>query len=278
MGLVEGKVAFVTGVARGQGRSHAVRLAEEGADIIGIDICADIASVPYPMATPADLEETVQLIEKMDRRALLRQGDVRNFAEVRETVAAGLAQFGHIDIVCANAGIAQMGVGQTEEEVMAAWNDIIGVNLTGVWNTVRACAPSMMERNQGGSIILTSSTAGLKALAASGTIGGEGYGAAKHGVVGLMRHFAVELAGSSIRVNSVHPTGVNTKMVNNDVMAQFLASIPAGSEAIAMPANLLPVAILEPRDISDAVVFLASDNAKYITGVTLPVDAGFTIK
>jgi SDR family mycofactocin-dependent oxidoreductase len=278
MGLVEGKVAFVTGVARGQGRSHAVRLAEEGADIIGVDICADIASVPYPMATPAELEETAHLIEKLDRRALLRQADVRNFAELRDAVAAGLAQFGRIDIVCSNAGIAQMGVGKTEDEVMAAWNDMIAVNLTGMWNTVRACAPSMMERNQGGSIILTSSTAGLKALAVSGTIGGEGYGAAKHGVVGLMRHFAVELAAYSIRVNSVHPTGVNTTMVFNDAMAEFLAAIPAGAEAVSMPSNLLPVAILEPRDISDAVLFLASDNAKYITGVTLPVDAGITIK
>jgi SDR family mycofactocin-dependent oxidoreductase len=278
MGLVDGKVAFISGVARGQGRSHAVRLAEEGADIIGVDICADIASVPYPMATAAELDETAQLIEKAGRRALLRQADVRNFAELREVVAAGLAEFGHIDIVCANAGIAQLGVGPTEDEVMAAWNDIIGVNLTGIWNTVRACAPAMMERNQGGSIILTSSTAGLKALAAPGIIGGEAYGAAKHGVVGLMRHFAVELAGFSIRVNSVHPTGVNTMMAVNDAMAEFLAAIPAGAEAISTPANLLPVAILEPRDISDAVVFLASDNAKYITGVTLPVDAGFTVK
>jgi SDR family mycofactocin-dependent oxidoreductase len=278
MGLVEGKVAFVSGAARGQGRSHAVRLAEEGADIIGVDICADIASVPYPMATPAELDETVQLIEKAGRRALLRQADVRDFAGLREVVAAGLAEFGHIDIVCANAGIAQLGVAPTEDEVMATWADIIGVNLTGVWNTVRACAPSMMERNQGGSIILTSSTAGLKPLAVPGIIGGEAYGAAKHGVVGLMRHFAVELAGFSIRVNSVHPTGVNTMMAVNDVMAEFLAAIPAGAEAVSMPANLLPVAILEPRDISDAVVFLASDQATYITGVTLPVDAGFTVK
>jgi SDR family mycofactocin-dependent oxidoreductase len=278
MGLVAGKVAFITGVARGQGRSHAVRLAEEGADIIGVDICADIPSVPYPMATLAELEETAQLIEKTGRRALLRQADVRNFAQLREVVAAGLAQFGHIDIVSANAGIAQLGVQQSEDEIMACWADIIAVNLTGVWNTVRACAPSMMERNQGGSIILTSSTAGLKAFAAPGVIGGEAYGAAKHGMVGLMRHFAVELAQFSIRVNTVHPTGVNTKMVVNDTMAEFLSAIPAGAQGLSMPANLLPVAILEPRDISDAVVFLASDNAKYITGVTLPVDAGFTVK
>jgi SDR family mycofactocin-dependent oxidoreductase len=278
MGSLEGKVAFISGVARGQGRSHAVRLAGEGADIIGVDICADIASIPYPMASPEELEETAQLVEKTGRRALLRIADVRSFAALQEAVTAGLAEFGHIDIVCANAGIAAMGLGQTEDEIMTSWADIIGVNLTGAWNTVRVCAPSMMERNQGGSIILTSSTAGLKAIAASGIIGGEAYGAAKHGMVGLMRHFAVELAPFSIRVNSIHPTGVNTMMARNDAMAAFLDAIPAGAETVSVPTNLLPVEILEPGDISDAVVFLASDRARYITGVTLPVDAGWTTK
>lgn len=275
MGVLDGKVAFISGVARGQGRSHAVRLAEQGADIIGVDICADIASIPYPMASPAELAETVEVIEKLDRRAVLRQADVREFGQLRAVVDEGLAELGHIDIVCANAGIAAMGLPTNEEDILASWNDIIGVNLTGVWNVVRACAPSMMKRNQGGSIILTSSTAGLKAMAAPGIIGAEAYGAAKHGVVGLMRHFAVELAGHSIRVNSIHPTNVNTMMANNDAMLEFIGDLPPD---LSRPQNLLPVVTLEPSDISDAVVFLASDAAKYITGVTLPVDAGFVAK
>jgi SDR family mycofactocin-dependent oxidoreductase len=275
MDLVSGKVAFISGVGRGQGRSHAVRLAEEGADIIGIDICEDIASIPYPMSSSEDLEETARLIEKTGRRAVLRKADVRKFSEVKAAVDAGLAEFGHVDIACANAGIAAMGVSDDEDEVFQSWADTIAVNLTGVWNVARACAKPMMERNQGGSIIMTSSTAGLKALAAPGIIGGEAYGAAKHGVVGLMRHFAVELAPFSIRVNSIHPTNVNTMMANNDAMMEFIKDIP---EELSRPQNLLPIVTLEPTDISDAVVFLASDAAKYITGVPLPVDAGYVTR
>ena len=278
MGLLDDKVAFITGVARGQGRSHAVRLAEEGADIVGVDICADIASVPYPMASEAELAETAALIDKTGRRSVLRRADVRSFEQLSEAVDAGLAEFSHIDVVCANAGIAAMGPTATEPETRASWDDVIGTNLTGVWNTVRACAPSMMARGQGGSIIITSSTAGLKAMAAPGVLGGEAYGAAKHALVGLMRNFAVELAGFSIRVNTIHPTGVNTMMIRNDAMDAFLQVLPDDLLGLAMPQNLLPVEILEPRDISDAVVFLASDLARYITGITLPVDAGFTVK
>lgn len=275
MALLTGKVAFITGVARGQGRSHAVRLAEEGADIVGVDICADISSVAYPMATENDLEETASLVEKAGRRALLRRVDVRSFDELRTAVAAGVAEFGHLDVVVANAGIATMGVNLPEDELAASWEAVIGVNLTGVWNTVRACARPMIERDEGGSIILTSSTAGLKGLSAPGSIGNEAYGAAKHGVVGLMRQFAVELSTSRIRVNSIHPTGVNTMMVRNEAMEKFLGEFP---DATASLTNLLPVELLEPRDISDAVLFLASDLSRYITGVTLPVDAGFTAK
>jgi SDR family mycofactocin-dependent oxidoreductase len=275
MALVEGKVAFITGVARGQGRAHAVRLAEEGADIIGVDLCDDIATVPYPLASAEELEETAELIGKLGRRGLMRRADVRHSGELREAVAAGVAQFGHIDIVVANAGIATMGADWTEAEMEAAWDDVIAVNLTGVWNTVRACMGPMIERDEGGSIILTSSTAGLKGLSAPGSFGHEAYGAAKHGVVGLMRQFAVELSKARVRVNSIHPTGVDTMMVRNPAMEKFLGEFPEAASSIT---NLLPVELLEPRDISDAVLFLASDLARYITGVTLPVDAGFTVK
>jgi SDR family mycofactocin-dependent oxidoreductase len=275
MALLEGKVAFITGAARGQGRAHAVRLAEEGADVIGVDLCADIASVPYPLASAEELDETSTLIEKTGRRALMRRADVRNSAELRDVVAAGIGQFGHIDIVVANAGIATMGADWTDEEAECAWDDVVAVNLTGVWKTVRACVRPMVERGEGGSIILTSSTAGLKGLSAPGSFGNEAYGASKHGVVGLMRQFAVELSTARIRVNSVHPTGVETMMVRNPAMEKFMGEFP---EAMSSLTNLLPVEILQPRDISDAVLFLASDLARYITGVTLPVDAGFTAK
>jgi SDR family mycofactocin-dependent oxidoreductase len=275
MALVEGKVAFITGAARGQGRAHAVRLAEEGADIIGVDVCADIPTVPYPLGSDEELEETAELVQKTGRRALMRRADVRFVSELRDAVAAGIAEFGHLDIVVANAGIAIMSVDWTEEDTEAAWEDVIAVNLTGVWNTVRACMGPMIERGEGGSIIMTSSTAGLKGLSAPGMFGHEAYGAAKHGVVGLMRQYAVALSQARIRVNSVHPTGVDTMMVRNPSMEKFVGEF---SDSVSRITNLLPVNILQPRDISDAVLFLASDLARYITGVTLPVDAGFTVK
>lgn len=275
MGLVEGKVAFITGVARGQGRAHAVRLAEEGADIVGVDVCEDIATVPYPLASEEELQETAELIAKTGRRAVVQRADVRRSGELRQAVAAGIAAFGHIDIAVANAGIATLGADWSEEEAEAAWEDVLAVNLTGVWNTVRACMRPMIERGGGGSIVLTSSTAGLKGLTSPGSFGNEAYGAAKHGVVGLMRQFAVELSKDRIRVNSVHPTGVDTMMVRNPTMEKFLDE---ASDAMSSLTNLLPVELLQPRDISDAVLFLASDLARYITGVTLPVDAGFTVK
>lgn len=275
MGLVEGKVAFITGVARGQGRAHAVRLAEEGADVVGVDVCEDIATVPYPLASEEELQETAELIAKTGRRAVVQRADVRRSGELREAVAAGIAAFGHIDIAVANAGIATLGADWSDEEAEAAWEDVLAVNLTGVWNTVRACMRPMIERGGGGSIVLTSSTAGLKGLTSPGSFGNEAYGAAKHGVVGLMRQFAVELSKDRIRVNSVHPTGVDTMMVRNPTMEKFLDE---SSDAMSSLTNLLPVELLQPRDISDAVLFLASDLARYITGVTLPVDAGFTVK
>ena len=275
MGMLDGKVAFITGAARGQGRAHAVRLAREGADVIAFDICADVPPTPYPMATEEDLQETSDLIKNAGGRVLPYKGDVRVLSELRAAVAAGVAEFGRLDVAVANAGIATMDITQDDDALDAAWDSVIAVNLKGVWNTVRACLPPMIDQGEGGAIVLTSSTAGLKGLSAPGAIGNEGYGAAKHGVVGLMRTFAVELAQHNIRVNSIHPTGVNTTMVNNDAMGRFLAAFP---DAMSSLTNLLPVELLQPEDISDVVLFLVSDLGRYVTGVTLPIDAGFTVK
>jgi SDR family mycofactocin-dependent oxidoreductase len=270
MGKLEGKVAFITGAARGQGRSHAIRLAQEGADIIAIDLCEQIVTVPYPMSTPADLAETAKQVEALDRRIYTAQADVRDEAGLKAAFAAGTAELGPVDIVLANAGIAPMSL----HEGYDAWQDVIDVNLTGVFNTVETAIPSMIERGQGGAIVLTSSTAGINGIGGP-TRGGLGYTAAKHGVVGLMRSYANNLARYSIRVNSVHPTGVNTPMVVNEAMQEFLAQDPSLSNALS---NALPVPMVEPIDISNAIAWLVSDDARYVTGVTLPVDAGFTNK
>ena len=270
-GKLEGKVAFITGAARGQGRSHAIRLAEEGADIIAVDICAQIASVAYPMATPEDLAETVKAVEALDRRIVARQADVRDEAGLRAAFAAGVAELGPVDIVLANAGIAPMTLA---EELHRAWQDVIDVNLTGVFNTVEIAIPSMIKRGAGGAIVLTSSTAGITGIGGPSR-GGLGYTASKHGVVGLMRSYANSLAPHRIRVNSVHPTGVNTPMVVNDIMQAWLNADPSVGDAMA---NALPVGMIEPVDVSNAIVWLVSDDARYITGVALPVDAGFTVK
>ena len=270
MGKLDGKVAFITGAARGQGRSHAIRLAQEGADIIAVDICRQIDTVAYPMATPADLAETVKEVEALDRRIHAAEADVRDEAGLRAAFEAGVASIGPVDIVLANAGIAPMSRHENPE----AWQDVIDVNLTGVFNTVEIAIPSMIERGQGGAIVLTSSTAGINGIGGRSP-GGLGYTAAKHGVVGLMRSYANNLARHRIRVNSVHPTGVRTPMVVNDVMQEFLAADPTFSNGMA---NALPVDMVEPVDISNAIVWLVSDDARYVTGVILPVDAGFTNK
>jgi SDR family mycofactocin-dependent oxidoreductase len=270
MGKLEGKVAFITGAARGQGRSHAIRLAQEGANIIAVDICRQIDSVTYPMSTPEDLAQTVKEVEALDRRIVARQADVRDEAGLRAAFEAGVAELGPVDIVLANAGIAPMSLHPVDGE----WQDVIDVNLTGVYNTVRIAIPSMIERGKGGAIVLTSSTAGINGIGGE-TPGGLGYTAAKHGVVGLMRTYANILAKHSIRVNTVHPTGVRTPMVVNDSMQEFLQADPTMGQAMA---NALPVDMVEPVDISNAIAWLVSDDARYVTGVTLPVDAGFTNK
>jgi SDR family mycofactocin-dependent oxidoreductase len=273
MGKLEGKVAFITGAARGQGRSHAVRLAQEGADIIAVDICQQIASVAYPMSTLEDLAETAKLVEALDRRIFTAQADVRDAAALKQAFDAGTAELGPVDIVLANAGIAPMSLHE-QDAPGDAWQDVVDVNLTGVFNTVETAIPSMIERGQGGAIVLTSSTAGNNGIGGP-TRGGLGYTAAKHGVVGLMRSYANILAPHSIRVNTVHPTGVNTPMIVNEVMEEFLRQDPQMSSSIA---NALPVPMVEPVDISNAIAWLVSDDARYVTGVMLPVDAGFSNK
>lgn len=269
MGVLEGKVAFITGAARGQGRSHAVRLAQEGADIIAVDIAAQIDSVPYPMATPEDLAETVKQVEALDRRIHAVQADVRDREALQAAFDGGAALLGGVDIVLANAGIAPMSMNPSAQE----WFDVIDVNLTGVYHTVEVAKQALIDRG-GGAIVLTSSTAGIAGIGGSAP-GGLGYTAAKHGVVGLMRSYANQLAEHSIRVNTIHPTGVNTPMVVNDAMQEFLQSDPQLSNAMA---NALPVPMIEPVDLSNAILFLVSDAGRYVTGVTLPVDAGFLNK
>ena len=278
MGMLEGKVAFVTGAARGQGRSHALRMAQEGADIIAVDLCGQIDTVPYPMATPEDLAETVRQVEALDRRIVATQADVRDGAALQAAVDDGVTQLGKLDIVAANAGIASYAAIEDISDEM--WDDMIGTNLSGVFKTVRAAVPHLKANENGGSVVLTSSTAGIMGMAHLAH-----YVAAKHGVVGLMKVFAIELAPHMIRVNSVHPTTVNTDMVQNqgtyDLFRPDLAPGTATQDDAGdafLTLNLLTVKWVEPVDISNAVVFLSSDMARYVTGVQLPVDAGSVIK
>lgn len=275
MGSLDGKVAFITGVARGQGRSHAARLATEGADIIGVDICADIASNSYPMASREELDETVALVEAKGRRMLGSVVDVRDFPQLRTALDAGVAEFGRLDIVCANAGIAPLSLEEVPIETeLEQWADVVGVNLSGAFHTARAAIPHLIAGGRGGCIVFTSSTAGLVGMGGLDG-GGLGYAASKHGIVGIMRCLANNLAAHSIRVNTVHPTAVNTMMAVNPQMMEWAANNPDGGPHLMNP---MPVAMLEPQDISAAIAFLASDEAKYITGVAMPVDAGFCNK
>lgn len=275
MSDLTGKVAFITGAARGQGRSHAVRLASAGAAIIGVDICADIASNGYPMGTRADLDETVDLVEVQGGRMIGAVADVRDFGALDAALAAGVEHFGRLDIVLANAGIATMAFRElTIDEELEQWADVVDVNLNGAFHTARAAIPHLIAGGRGGSIVFTSSTAGLRGF--GGTQGGGlGYAASKHGIVGLMRTLANALAPQSIRVNTIHPTAVNTMMAVNPAMTAFLENYPDGGPHLQNP---MPVGMLDPGDISAAIAYLVSDEAKYVTGVTFPVDAGFCNK
>ncbi|HET6871087.1 MAG TPA: mycofactocin-coupled SDR family oxidoreductase [Solirubrobacteraceae bacterium] len=278
MGLVDGKVALVTGAGRGQGRSHALKLAAEGADVIAVDIGGGrVETISYELASEADLDATVSAIEALGRRAVKAIGDVRSLSDLQAAVDAGLSELGKIDIVCANAGIGSWAVAweMTEEQ----WKDMIDINLTGVFNATRAALPSMVERGEGGSVVLTSSTAGLRAYANTAH-----YTAAKHGVIGLMKVLAQEAGPHRIRVNAVCPTTVRTPLVINDSTFELFAPHLENptEDDVREPfesLNILPgVAWIEPQDVSDAVVFLCSDAAKFITGVALPIDAGNIVK
>ncbi len=271
MGELTGKVAFITGAARGQGRAHAIKLAAAGADIIALDLCEQIASVPYPLATPEDMDATIKLVEETGARIVACQADVRDRDAVKAAVRSGTEALGdRLDIVIANAGIAPMAAPE-------AWQDVIDVNLTGVYNTIDVAMKPMIKFGNGGSIVLTSSVAGLVGLGSP--VGGSvGYAAAKHGIVGIMRVYANFLAQYSIRVNSVHPAGVNTPMIDNEFTRSWLDGIAQESQGGPDMGNALPVQALEPEDIANAAFWLVSDAARYVTGVTLPVDAGYVNK
>jgi len=277
-GRVEGKVAFITGAARGQGRAHAVRLAEEGADIIAVDICKKIDTVDLIAAsTPEDLAETADLVKGHNRRIYTAEVDVRDFDALKAAVDTGVEQMGRLDIIVANAGIGNGGA-TLDKTSEVDWTAMIDINLGGVWKTVKAGVPHILAGGRGGSIILTSSVGGLKAYPHTGH-----YVAAKHGVVGLMRTFAVELGAQNVRVNSVHPTNVNTPLfMNEGTMRLFRPDLenpgPEDMKVVGQLMHTLPIGWVEPEDIANAVLFLASDEARYITGVTLPVDGGSCLK
>ena len=277
-GRVEGKVAFVTGAARGQGRSHAVRLAEEGADIIAVDVCKKVTDdSQIPASTPDDLAETADLVKGLNRRIVTAEVDVRDYDALKTVVDGGVEQLGRLDIIVANAGIGNGG--QTLDKTSETdWNDMIDINLSGVWKSVKAAVPHLISGGHGGSIILTSSVGGLKPYPHTGH-----YIAAKHGVIGLMRTFAVELGQHSIRVNAVCPTNVNTPMfMNEGTKKLFRPDLEnPGVDDLAVAAqfmHVLPIGWVEPIDISNAVLFLASDESRYVTGLPVTVDAGSMLK
>jgi len=274
-GRVEGKIAFVSGAGRGQGRSHAVRLAEEGADIIAVDICAPVESVTYGMSTEADLAETARLVESLDRRIVTAAADVRDFDRLQSVLESGREELGGIDIVVANAGIASYAAGHEITE--AAFDEMIDIDLKGVWHTLKAAVPHLIEQ-QSGSIVICASAAGV-----IGPPGLAHYVAAKHGAIGLMRAFANELGASMIRVNAVCPTQVDTPMIMHDeIYRMFRPDLDAPTKEdiveVSTNMNLIPVPWVDVRDVSNAVLFLASDEARYITGTALPVDAGIVNK
>ncbi|MFI2557082.1 mycofactocin-coupled SDR family oxidoreductase [Nocardia farcinica] len=281
MGRVQGKVALITGAARGQGRSHAVRLAQEGADIIAVDLCEDIPSIGYPMARPEDLEETARLVEKEGRRIVTVQADVRVSAQMRDAVARGLAELGKLDIVIANAGVA----GMKGEPPIDAWSAVVDTNLVGVINAVQAALPHLGE---GASIIATGSTAALMNLEKADVtpgkdLGGVAYVFAKRALSQYIHQLATHIAPRNIRANVVHPTNCNTDMLQSEPMYRsFRPDLPQPTRQDAEPAfqvqQAMPIPYVEPADISAMVLFLASDEARYVTGMQLRVDAGGYLK
>jgi SDR family mycofactocin-dependent oxidoreductase len=280
VGRVQGKVAFVTGAARGQGRSHAVRLAEEGADIIAVDLCQDIATIGYPMATPEDLEETAKLVEKTGRSVFTAQADVREASQLRAAVEEGISQFGHLDIVVAQAGIA----GMKGEPPLQAWVDVINTNLVGTLNAINVALPHLKE---GGAIVATGSTAALMDTHnkpnPGNDPGGMAYVHSKRALSAYVHDLATELAPRGIRANVVHPTNCNTDMLQSEPMYRsFRPDLENPTQADAEPVfyvqQAMKVPWIEPVDISNAVLWLASDEARYVTGMQVRVDAGGYLK
>ena len=268
----DGKVVLITGAARGQGREEAVRFAAEGANIIGVDLAAQLDSIPYPMATPEDLATTVAMVEAAGGAMVSRAADVRDLAALEGAVAEGLDRFGRLDIVVANAGV--MATSLFTELSEQAWDEIVGTNLTGVWKTVRAAAPAIMAGERGGSVVITSSIAGLKGMWVSAP-----YVASKHGVTGLMKTMALELSPNNIRVNSIHPSSVRTPMIENDYFANMMRGdldnpTFEDTASVLNPMQALDLPWPERSDIANAVLWLCSDEARGITGVSLPVDGG----
>ena len=267
-----GCVAVVTGAARGQGRSHAVALAEHGADIIAVDVCADIDAIPYPLATRANLDKTARLIEAAGSKVVPVAADVRDLAQLEAAVVTGIAALGEVDIVVANAGV--VAIGNSEVHDQPVFDAIVDTNLKGVWHTLVATVPSILRKGRGGSIVLISSSQGLIGRGGDGSAAMFAYAASKHGVVGLMRSAAHAYAPQKIRVNAVHPAGVATPMVLNDFVMTRMTENPGAPISL----NLLPdVPLLEARDITEAVLWLAGPRSRYVTGVSLPVDAGHVI-
>ncbi|GAB3680501.1 mycofactocin-coupled SDR family oxidoreductase [Saccharopolyspora tripterygii] len=272
MGKLDGKVAFITGAARGQGRSHAVRLASEGADIIAVDTTADVRTVPYPLATAEQLADTARLVEATGRRIIAREADVRDSAALAAAVDDGIQAFGRLDVVVANAGISSPA--PTFEMSDETWQDMIDINLTGVWKSLKASVPHVVDGQRGGSVVIISSLAAMHANENTAH-----YAASKAGLVQMMKVMAKELAPHEIRVNTVHPTTVATPMILNDATYRLFRpdlESPSRSdfEEAARTLNRLPVVALEPEDVSDLVLFLVSDEGRFITGTTQLIDAG----
>ncbi len=276
MGQLDGQVAFITGLARGQGRSHALTLANEGADIIGLDLCGEIDSTTYPGSTPADLEETERLIKETGRRAVLSQADVRDYGQVAAAFARGLQQLGRVDIVVPNAGICAGG--KTWEIATDAWREMVDINLTGAWHAVKASVPTLISQGQGGSVVFIGSTEALK-----GAENMSSYAASKHAITGLMTCLARELGQYNIRVNSVNPTCVDTNMIQNPYVWGLFQpdnSNPTREsvEDAFTSTHILPVPWMEPVDVSRSILYLVGESGRYVTASTLTIDAGFIVK